>query len=159
MNDIIAGKPVVIVADNILEDIETGRKPVEAVQLTDVDKQDRIQYISHCIDDVIRWILTMYGQAIQGNGKLAQQTVDEVNGTTSASFIIPEIGWRERDRFASLLNKELGWNVTVSYNKPWTVEVERYTEDVEEDTEAEPTDEPKEEPDEEPDNDDKEKED
>ena len=153
MTDIIAGKPVVIVADNILEEIESGRKAVEPVQLTDVDKQDRIQYISHCIDDVIRWILTMYGQAIQGNGKLAQQTVDEVNGTTSASFIIPEIGWRTRNDFATLLNKELGWDVTVTYNKPWTVEVEKYTEDIEEPLE-EPTDgadpEPEEEPEKEP---------
>ena len=148
MGDIIAGKPVVIVADNILEDIETGRKPVESVHLTDVDKQDRIQYIAHCIDDVIRWILTMYGQAIQGNGKLAQQTVDEVNGTTSASFIIPEIGWRTRNSFASLLNKELGWEVSVTYNKPWTVEVEKYTEDVEsiEGADPEPEKEPEEEP-------------
>lgn len=150
MGDIIAGKPVVIVADNILEDIETGRKPVESVQLTDVDKQDRIQYIAHCIDDCIRWILTMYGQAIQGNGKLAQQTVDEVNGTTSASFILPEIGWRTRDSFATLLNKELGWNVTVTYNKPWTVEVEKYTEDIEEPTDGADPEEPEEEPEKEP---------
>lgn len=145
MTEIIAGKPVVIVADNILDDIESGRKAVEAVNLTEVDKQDCIQFISHAIDDIIRWIITMYGQAIQGNGKLAQQTVDEVNGTTSASFIIPEIGWRCRDDFCKRLKKALNWDVTVSYNKPWTVELERYTEDIEEDPE-EPGEEPEEEP-------------
>jgi hypothetical protein len=68
---------------------------------------------------------------VQGNGKLAQQTVDEVNGTTSSSFIVPEIAWRCRNNAAALINKTFGFNCSVSYNKPWAVEVENYTEDEE----------------------------
>lgn len=132
MNDIIAGKPVVIVSDNLVHELESGIKTIDAVPITDVDKQEKIQFISKTIDDLLRWFLSLYGQAIQGNGKLAQQTVDEVNGSTSASFILPEIGWRVRNRAADLINKTYGLNVTVSYNKPWTVELEKYTEDVEE---------------------------
>lgn len=130
--DIMAGKPVIIASDNIIEEIEAGHKALEVVPITDVDKQEKIQFISKTIDDLLRWFLTIYGQAVQGNAKLAQQTVDEVNGTTSASFIIPEIGWRCRKRAADLMNATFGWNVTVTYNKPWAVEVEKYTEDVEE---------------------------
>ena len=131
MGDIIAGKPVVIVADNILTEIETGSKTLETVTITDVDKQEKIQFISKTIDDLLRWFLTIYGQAVQGNGKLAQQTVDEVNGTTSSSFIVPEIAWRCRNNAAELINKTFGFNCSVSYNKPWAVEVENYTEDKE----------------------------
>ncbi len=131
MTDIIAGKPVVIVASNIVAEIETGMKPVEVIPITDVDKQEKIQFISKTIDDLLRWFLTIYGQAIQGNGKLAQQTVDEVNGTTSSSFIIPENGYRCRKKAADLINKTFGLNCDVSYNKPWAVEVEKYTEAVE----------------------------
>lgn len=131
MADIIAGKPVVIVADNIMTEIE-GQRAFETVPLTDVDKQEKIQFISKTIDDLLRWFLSFYGQAVQGNGKLAQQTVDEVNGTTSASFILPENGFRCRQKAIDLINKTFGFNASISYNKPWAVELEKYTEDVEE---------------------------
>lgn len=130
MSDIIAGKPTVIMANNILNELE-GIKGLEVVNITDVDKQDKIQYISKTIDDLLRWFLSCYGQAVQGNGKMAQQTVDEVNGTTSASFILTELGYRWRQRACDTLNSILGWNVSISYNKPWAVESEKYTEDVE----------------------------
>lgn len=132
--DIMAGKPTVIIANNILTEVE-GIKSLEVVNFTDVDKQDKIQYISKVIDDFLRWFLSCYGQAVQGNGKMAQQTVDEVNGTTSASFILTELGYRWRKRAADKLNEVLGWSVEVTYNKPWAVEAEKYTEEVE-DTEA-----------------------
>lgn len=134
MNDIIAGKPTVIMANNILSELE-GIKGLEVVNITDVDKQDKIQYISKTIDDLLRWFLSTYGQAVQGNSKMAQQTVDEVNGTTSASFILTELGYRWRQRACDTLNSVLGWSVSISYNKPWAVEAEKYTEDIE-DTEA-----------------------
>lgn len=134
MTDIIAGKPVVVVADNILNEIESGVKAVETVPITDVDKQEKIQFISKTIDDLLRWFLSFYGQAVQGNGKLAQQTVDEVNGSTSASFILPENGYRCRQKAIDLINKTFGLNASISYNKPWAVELEKYTEDVENST-------------------------
>lgn len=131
MTDIIAGKPVVIVADNILTEIEGGQRTFETVPITDVDKQEKIQFISKTIDDLLRWFLSFYGQAVQGNGKLAQQTVDEVNGTTSASFILSENGFRCRQKAVDLINKTFGLTASLSYNKPWAVELEKYTEDVE----------------------------
>lgn len=143
MSDIIEGIPVVIMANNILNEIE-GVKNLEIVDLTDVNRQDKIQYISKTIDDLLRWFLSCYGQAVQGNSKMAQQTVDEVNGTTSASFILTELGFRWRKRAADALNEKLGWNVSISYNKPWAVESEKYTEDIEEDLEDEPPEEKKE---------------
>lgn len=130
MSDIIAGKPTVIVADNILNEIE-GVRTFETVPITDVDKQEKIQFISKTIDDLLRWFLSFYGQAVQGNGKLAQQTVDEVNGTTSASFILPENGYRCRQKAVELINSTFGLECSISYNKPWAVELEKYTEDIE----------------------------
>lgn len=158
MNDIISGKTVVVASQNLLQELESGLKACEPVPLTDVEKQQFIQYISKSIDDIIRWYCTINGQAVQGNGKLAQQTVDEVNGSTSASFILPELGWRWRQQFCEEL-KLIGLDgVTVSYNKPWAVEVEKYTEDIEdtevreemqEDDPAEAEEDPAEEPEEE----------
>lgn len=149
MSDIIEGTPVVIMANNILNEIE-GVKNLEIVDLTDVNRQDKIQYISKTIDDLLRWFLSCYGQAVQGNSKMAQQTVDEVNGTTSASFILTELGFRWRKRAADALNENLGWNVSISYNKPWAVESEKYTEDIEDDPEEPPEADPEEPPEEDP---------
>ena len=137
MPDIIAGKPAIIVSDNILTEIENGVKTLQTVPINDVDKQEKIQFISKTIDDILRWFLSFYGQAVQGNGKLAQQTVDEVNGTTSASFILPENGYRCREKAIKLLNTTFGYNASLSYNKPWAVELEKYTEDIEEPEEPE----------------------
>lgn len=81
---------------------------------------------------------------------MAQQTVDEVNGTTSASFILTELGFRWRKRAADALNEKLGWNVSISYNKPWAVESEKYTEDIEEDPEDDPEADPEEPPEDDP---------
>ena len=131
MADIIAGKSIVVTSSNLLQEIETGIKSVEPVPINNVENQQYIQYIIKTIDDVIRWYLTIHGQAVQGNGKMAQQTVDEVNGTTSSSFVLPELSWRWRNQFCEEL-REIGVDgVTVTYNKPWAVEVEKYTEDVE----------------------------
>lgn len=143
MSDIIAGKSIVVTSSNLLQEIETGIKSVEPIPLNEVENQQYIQYIIKTIDDVIRWYLTIHGQAVQGNGKLAQQTVDEVNGSTSASFILPELGWRWRDQFCRELGEMGIEGASVTYNKPWTVEVEKYTEDVEEpeDEATEPEDE------------------
>lgn len=152
MSDIIEGTPVVIMANNILNEIE-GVKNLEIVDLTDVNRQDKIQYISKTIDDLLRWFLSCYGQAVQGNSKMAQQTVDEVNGTTSASFILTELGYRWRKRAADALNENLGWNVSISYNKPWAVESEKYTEDLEDDPEADPEEPPEADPEEPPEDD------
>lgn len=157
MSDIIEGTPVVIMANNILNEIE-GVKNLEIVDLTDVNRQDKIQYISKTIDDLLRWFLSCYGQAVQGNGKMAQQTVDEVNGTTSASFILTELGFRWRKRAADALNEKLGWNVSISYNKPWAVESEKYTEDIEEDPEDEELVPPSEDPEDPEDSEDEKKE-
>ena len=136
MASIIEGRSVVITSSNLLNEIETGIKACDTVPFNDVEKQQYIQYICKAVDDVCRWFLTIHGQTIQGNGKLAQQTVDEVNGSTSASFILPELGWRWRDKFCDDL-KLIGIDASVTYNKPWTVEVEKYTEDVEEPIEEE----------------------
>lgn len=144
MPDIIAGKPTIIVSDNILTEIENGVKTLQTVPINDVDKQEKIQFISKTIDDILRWFLSFYGQAVQGNGKLAQQTVDEVNGTTSASFILPENGYRCREKAIKLLNSTFGYNASLSYNKPWAVELEKYTEDIEEPEEPEEIEEPEE---------------
>lgn len=82
-----------ITSENVLEKAFAGALPASAasnvINLSDPDHNEKLQYLVDIIDSYIRIFMSLYGQCIQGNGKRAQQTVDEVNGQTSASFILP----------------------------------------------------------------------
>ena len=117
--------PIQITSKNVLADIE-GEDPIKVLDITDVNNADKIQYIVKAIDDIIRWIYTLYGQAIQGNGKLAQQTVDEVEGSTSTSFILPNDRLKMRRRFCEEANALFDTNISVDFSAAWKVESIKY---------------------------------
>ena len=117
--------PIQITSKNVLADIE-GEDPIKVLDITDVNNADKIQYIVKAIDDIMRWIYTLYGQAIQGNGKLAQQSVDEVEGSTSTSFILPNDRLKMRRRFCDEANTLFGLNLAVDFSEAWKVESVKY---------------------------------
>ena len=82
-----------ITSENVLEKAFAGQMDASAssnvINLSDPTHNDKMQYLVDIIDSYMRWFFSFYGQCIQGNGKRAQQTVDEVNGQTSLSFILP----------------------------------------------------------------------
>lgn len=82
-----------ITSENVLEKAFAGQMDASAssnvINLSDPVHNDKMQYLVDIIDSYMRWFFSFYGQCIQGNGKRAQQTVDEVNGVTSLSFILP----------------------------------------------------------------------
>lgn len=82
-----------ITSENVLEKAFEGQLNASAssnvINLSDPVHNDKMQYLVDIIDSYMRWFFSFYGQCIQGNGKRAQQTVDEVNGQTSLSFILP----------------------------------------------------------------------
>ena len=154
-------KPIVITSRNVIEEELEGSESIKVLEITDVKNADKIQFIVKAIDDLFRWYLTLYGQAIQGNAKLAQQTVDEVQGTTSASFIIPNDKLRMRRKAIEEVNSLFGTNIEVDFSDAWKTESVKYKKeaDVDENGEfeelgeeqgEEPETEPEEQPDEEP---------
>lgn len=82
-----------ITSENVMERAFGGEIAIPAasnvINLTDPENSDKLQYLIDVCDNYIRIFMSFYGQCIQGNAKRAQQTVDEVNGHTSASFILP----------------------------------------------------------------------
>ena len=155
-------EPIQITSSNVLAEAlaEAGANPTDTIKvldITDVKNADKLQYIVKCIDDAFRWFFSMIGQAIQGNGKLAQQTVDEVQGTTSMSFILPNDRLKMRRKGWEKANKLFGTNVTVDFSDAWKTESIKYKkeadidengelEEMEEEPETEPEAQPEEEP-------------
>ena len=155
-------EPIQITSSNVLAEAlaEAGANAAETIKvldITDVKNADKLQYIVKCIDDAFRWFFSMIGHAIQGNGKLAQQTVDEVQGTTSMSFILPNDRLKMRRKGWDKANKLFGTNVTVDFSDAWKTESIKYKkeadidengelEELEDQPETEPETQPEEEP-------------
>lgn len=130
INDILNGKvESAIISDNFLSSIDERGRTIDLLNVTDVGASDKIQYLIKAFEDVERLLYTFNGQAIQGNGKLAQQTVDEVNGATSTSFIYPNNKLIHRQTFCSEINSKFGLNVSVNFSPSWVVELEKYDEE------------------------------
>ena len=151
-------EPIQITSSNVLAEAlaEAGANPADTIKvldITDVKNADKLQYIVKCIDDAFRWFFSMIGQAIQGNGKLAQQTVDEVQGTTSMSFILPNDRLKMRRKGWEKASKLFGTSVTVDFSDAWKTESIKYKKeaDIDENGELEElTEEPETQPEEEP---------
>lgn len=120
------GIPLSIKSENILAEIEAGRKAVEAIDITDTgfaDKLDKVAFIRECR---FKWFKERYGMDSRNNGKKAQLSVDEANGDTGAAMIFPLNMLWARQQFAEMCNKKFGWNVTVHFSGAWLGEMERY---------------------------------
>ena len=120
------GVPLSIKSENILAEIESGRKSLEAVDITDrdfADKLDKIAFIRECR---FKWFKERYGMDTRNNGKKAQLSVDEANGDTGASMIFPLNMLWARKQFAKMINTKFGWNVSVHFSGAWLGEMERY---------------------------------
>lgn len=145
-------EPIIVTSTNVMEEIE-GSETVKVLDITDVQNADKLQYIVKSIDDAFRWFFTLYGQAVQGNGKLAQQTVKEVDGSTSLSFIYPNDRLKMRQEGFDRFNKMFGTNITVRFSDAWLTESIKYKNEADidadqllEDPAADPADLPADEP-------------
>lgn len=101
------------------EEINGTASKIDVLNLTDVKDVDKLQYLSKFHDDLLRRFCTLYGQAMQTTGKMAQQTVEEIQGYDSFSMIIPSNRLEERQKGINEFNRIFGENVTVEYNEAW----------------------------------------
>ena len=120
------GKPITIIDKPLLEELGIESKSVESESLTNPELASVIQYISKLREDVKRWHFTKYGQTINSSTKLAQETVDEVNGAVSASLIIPLSMLASRRAMIDEVNKKFGTDIQVDLSGAWRAEVTRY---------------------------------
>lgn len=119
------GYPVTITSKKILK--ELGLEDNFTVEdLTRPDFADKIQHTARLREDILRWHYTRYGQTIQGDTKLAQQSVDEVNGTVSSSLILPLNMLKARRAFIDEVNRKFNTNIEVELAGSWRAEVTKY---------------------------------
>lgn len=86
------------------------------LDLTDVDKIDRLQYLNQYRDHIIKRWYQMYGQGMQSTAKLAQQTTDELHGNDAVSMIIPTDRLRHRQDFCDRVNAMFDTSISVKFS-------------------------------------------
>lgn len=101
------------------DEINGTATKIDVLNLTDVKDVDKLQYLSKFHDDLLRRFCTLYGHSMQTTGKMAQQTVEEIQGYDSFSMIIPANRLEERQKGIAEFNRIFGENVTVEYNEAW----------------------------------------
>lgn len=117
------GKPHVYFSDNSVEKLLTGEEELNNVMdLTDATLSDKIQYLVKLKDDVERWFHTDYGHSMDTSGKLAQQSVEEINKSAGIAYITPNDMLTCRKKFVSEINETFGLNIEVDFSESWKVE-------------------------------------
>lgn len=119
-------EPIIVTSSNVMEEIDGAPESVKVMDITDVNNADKLQYIVKTIDDTFRWFFTLYGQSVQGNGKMAQQTVKEIDGSTSLSFIYPNDRLYMRREGFKRFNELFGTDITIDYSDAWKTEAIKY---------------------------------
>ena len=112
----------VVLSDNIFD---TTKENV--LNVTDVNAQDKIQYINHAHDDVLRQFYSIYGLDTCGTSKMAQQSADEINAGCNARMVLPLDRLKERQESAQKISDFFGVDCIVDFSEAWQREFERVT--------------------------------
>lgn len=132
LNNIDDGNMVNIVTSNVIDELlKEGTNDYEAINLTNVDDIKNLQYLVKAYEDLLRIFHTKYGQAEQGSGKMAQQSVDEVNGSASASFVLALDKLKQRQKMINKVNEMFNTSIKVKFSPAWDMEYQRYLNRVE----------------------------
>ena len=126
----------VVLSDNIFD---TAKENV--LNVTDVNAQDKIQYINHAHDDVLRQFYSIYGLDTCGTSKMAQQSADEINAGCNARMVLPMDRLSERQEGARKIVEFFGIDCSVDFSLPWKREFARVTPHAETPTEENPVEE------------------
>lgn len=113
------GSYAVVLSDNITTE---GQEFV--LKVTDVQDQDKIQYLNHAYDDEMRHWYNLHGLDITGASKQAQQTKAEVSSGENSRKILPFAMLAEREKAVKRMNELYGLNCKVQFSLPWRLEFE-----------------------------------
>lgn len=112
--------------DSFYDPIIQDKNDIPVLNLSDVSKIDKLQYLSLAFDDQIRRIANIYGQSLQTTAKNRQALSDEIHGNDSLSFILPLDRLRQRQKFAAEINNIFGTDITVDFSECWKIEYEKF---------------------------------
>lgn len=122
-----------------ITDLTQGeQKKFDVLNLTDVSTSDKLQNLEILSDWLKSSLARFYGVAFSGNGKKAQQSIDEIQGYEQFSSIQPMIRLKQRRKALEKANELWGTDFKIDFSVPLKMlseDVEVVTDtDIDEDT-------------------------
>lgn len=108
------GKIATFISDRTFEDL-LEKKSDYILNITDVDKADKIQYLSHFYLDMENRFYNRYGLPVYSTGKMQQQTEKEISGRELTSWLMPQMMLIQAHEFCERANKLYGLNLQAHY--------------------------------------------
>lgn len=114
------GKLKTITSKNIMAELNhTMSKPIQEINLTDVDKVDRIQYLSNFYQDLLKRFCWLYGVPMNNSPKMAQQSIEEISNASNGSNVLLFDIMENANKFCDKVNKLYGLNTSATLGDAW----------------------------------------
>ena len=120
IDNLLRGELKAFTSKNVLSE-ELG-EGVDVLNLSDVSKVDKLQYLSRFADDILKKFYNFYGQPINSQNKTAQSISDEIHGMDSVSFILPLQMLECRRVMCEKINRIFGTDISVDFSLTWKLE-------------------------------------
>lgn len=132
IKNIFEGRFDAVVSDNTLNDVQqfldaTDGEPY--LDLVDVDKIDKLQYLNQYRDNIMKRFGQILGQKMQVTSKMAQMSPDEVHANDSFSLILANASLEWIKKGFDDVNKRFGRNWTIDWSPCFLDEVEEMEND------------------------------
>ena len=119
---VMDGEPQAFASKSQL-DLEFGAG-TECFELTDVNKIEKLPYLTQFFEDCLKRFYNFYGQPMQNQNKRAQSISDEIHGQDSVSFILPIQMLNCRIALCDEINRIFGTDISVEFSPLWKLEFE-----------------------------------
>lgn len=127
---ILRGQVDAIVSKNINRDeILTGAPSEPFLDLTDVDKIDKLQYLDQYYKAVMRRFYEYAGQKVSVGPKMAQMSVKEAGANDSLSLILLMDHFEHVKRFCDECNRLFGWSTKAELTECFADELQEMREE------------------------------
>lgn len=125
-----------------LEEFTENRKPLEALELTQAEATNYLQYLNLCKNSLKEFFFTKYGHSLRNTSKVAQQSKDEVNDLDITSQILIDNMYKNRVQGWERVNALFGTDFSCDFGELLKLERQKLNETVEDvETEVETEDE------------------
>lgn len=130
INATLRGQVDAIVSDKVHRDeLLTGAPSEPFLDLTDVDKIDKLQYLDQYRKAVMRRFYEYAGQKFPVGPKMAQMSVKEAGANDSISLIQLLDHFEHVKQFCSECNRLFGWNTSADLSECFADEVKEMREE------------------------------
>lgn len=118
------GETKTVLMENSINDILGENDSIDMLNLTEVEKSQYLQYLSHLHDSMISRLYFLIGLGTTDNGKQAQITTEELNKNDDAS-ITQALAWYKARKDGFDVAREKGHDLSFDFHPVWKQRIER----------------------------------